>query len=319
VALTLFHGRGGAIGRGGGALERALRGQPPGSIELRLKVTEQGEVITARYSDPEIAMEHLETLTAATIEASSSRHAETLVAAIADGTPIVDELSASAAAAYRALVVDDEGFPGFFGRITPIDEIATLQLGSRPASRTGARGAARTLASLRAIPWVFAWSQARVELPGWFGVGSALEAWERRHGDAGVAALRALAARWPFLGSLLGNAAVALDRSDLALARRAAELASEPGDAARWSAIEAEHERTHRTLKRVLGDAWADRSLSARLRAPYVDTLSAAQLELLRELRRREALDPRDPGVAHLRGLVRLTISGLAAALQGTG
>ncbi|HUQ43037.1 MAG TPA: phosphoenolpyruvate carboxylase [Candidatus Limnocylindria bacterium] len=328
VQLTIFHGRGGAIGRGGGALEEALRGQPPGSIGLRLKVTEQGEVISARYSDPEIAIEHLETLAAATIEASSPRHADALAGAIEEGGPILDELAATAAAAYRALVVDDPEFPAFFGRITPIDEIATLRLGSRPASRAGAPTtrpggqdvpSATTLASLRAIPWVFAWSQSRVELPGWFGVGGALEAWERRHGEAGLDRLRDLAARWPFLASLLGHAALSIDRSDLALARRYAALASEPGDAARWQAIEQEHGRTERMLERVLGDAWMDRSRSARLRAPYVDTLSAAQLGLLAELRRREAQDPEDPEVEHLRGLVRLTISGLAAALQGTG
>jgi phosphoenolpyruvate carboxylase len=322
VALTLFHGRGGAIGRGGGALERALLGQPPGSVELRLKVTEQGEVVAARYADPEIAIEHLETITAATIAASSGAHGGALESAISAGEGVMDELADTAGAAYRALVVDDSGFAGFFARITPIDEIAGLRLGSRPASR--APGADRTdsltLAALRAIPWSFAWSQARVELPGWFGVGAALEAWERAHGEAGVERLRELYRTWPFLGSVIDNASAALARSDIPLARGYASLATEPGDAERWRAIEAEHERTTRLLAHLVGEPrHAAQSPATGLRAPYVDTLSVAQLELLRELRRTETADPNDPDIDRLRSLVRLTISGLAAALQGTG
>ena len=322
VELTLFHGRGGAIGRGGGELEHALRGQPPGSIELRLKVTEQGEVIAARYADPEIAMEHLETVTAATIAASSAAHGAALAAAIADGDAVMEELAAAAGAAYRELVVDDIDFPGFFARMTPIDEIAAFRLGSRPASRaSGARGAgAAPLTSLRAIPWVFAWSQARVELPGWYGVGTALEAWAHRHGDRGRERLQKLYRTWPFLSALLDHAATALARSDLTLARGYASLATEPGDAERWRSIEEEHDRTTEALHRVIGDRSHGRiTESAKLRAPYVDTLSVAQLELLRELRRREREEPDHPDVDHLRRLVRLTISGLAAALQGTG
>ena len=322
VELTLFHGRGGAIGRGGGALERALLGQPPGSIELRLKVTEQGEVVAARYSDPEIALEHLESVTGATIAASSATHGGALQAAISEGEEIVEELATTAGAAYRALVTDDPEFAGFFERMTPIDEISSLRLGSRPASRdAGRREATRpTLASLRAIPWVFAWSQARVELPGWFGVGTALETWEREHGDGGLQRLKALYRTWPFLSALLDHASVALTRSDLAIARGYAALATAPGDADRWAAIESEHARTVGVLGRVIGDDRpGGKGPSGGLRAPYVDTLSVAQLRLLAELRRREAEDPAHPDVDHLRWLVRLTINGLSAALQGTG
>jgi phosphoenolpyruvate carboxylase len=331
VELTLFHGRGGAIGRGGGELERALLGQPPGSIELRLKVTEQGEVVAARYSDPEIALEHLQTVTAATIAGSSPAHGGALHAAIAEGEAIVGELAATAGTAYRALVAEDRGFAGFFGRMTPIDEIASLRLGSRPASRDPSRrettlpGAAAaperaTLAGLRAIPWVFAWSQARVELPGWYGVGTALAAWEREHGEAGIQRLRQLYRSWPFVSALFDHASVALARSDLAIARGYAALADAPGDADRWAAIQAEHARTVDTLARVIGDERpGGKGPSGGLRAPYVDTLSVAQLGLLSELRRRETADPADPAVEHLRWLVRLTINGLAAALQGTG
>lgn len=326
VALTLFHGRGGAIGRGGGALERALLGQPPGSIELRLKVTEQGEVVATRYADAEIAMEHLETVTAATIAASSVGHGGALAAAIEAGEAAMNELAATAGAAYRALIVDDPAFAGFFARMTPIGEISALRLGSRPSSRDpgGDRTGAVALGSLRAIPWVFAWSQARVELPGWFGVGTALETWGLAHGEAGVQRLRDLYRAWPFLGAVLDLASMSLASSDLPLARRYASLATAPGDAERWRVIEEEHARTTDALERLFGDgrlrdATKDATETARLRAPYVDTLSVAQVELLAALRRREAEDPGHLDVDHLRRLVRLTISGLAAALQGTG
>jgi phosphoenolpyruvate carboxylase len=323
VELTLFHGRGGAIGRGGGELERALLGQPPGSIELRLKLTEQGEVVAARYGDPEIAIEYLETLVAATIAASSAVHGAALERAIAEGEVIVGELSALAGVAYRALVTDDPGFAGFFARMTPIDEISALRLGSRPASRARARTGHTDLrlGSLRAIPWVFAWSQARVELPGWYGLGTALERWERAHGKAGIERLRRLHATWPFLGAVLDQAATALGRSDMAMARGYAALATGAGDADRWRTIEEEHGRTTELLGRLLEGQkrLAPGAESTRLRAPYIDTLSVAQLGLLRELRRLEAQDPGDPEIEHLRWLVRLTISGLAAGLQGTG
>jgi phosphoenolpyruvate carboxylase len=323
VELTLFHGRGGAIGRGGGELERALLGQPPGSIELRLKLTEQGEVVAARYGDPEIAIEYLETLVAATIAASSAVHGAALEQAIAEGEVIVGELSALAGEAYRALVTDDPGFAGFFERMTPIDEISALRLGSRPASRARVRTGHTDLrlGSLRAIPWVFAWSQARVELPGWYGLGTALERWEREHGKAGIERLRRLHATWPFLGAVLDHAATALARSDLAMARGYAALATGAGDADRWRTIEEEHDRTTELLGRLVEGQKrsAPGAESTRLRAPYIDTLSVAQLGLLRELRRLEAQDPGDPEIEHLRWLVRLTISGLAAGLQGTG
>ena len=328
IELTLFHGRGGAIGRGGGELERALAGQPPGSIDLRLKVTEQGEVVAARYGDPDIALQHLETITAATIAASAPSHAITLAASIDSGAPVADELSRLAAAAYRSLVHEDPGFAGFFGRMTPIDEIAGLRLGSRPAARARPGDEAPSLDRLRAIPWVFAWSQARVGLPGWYGVGTAIEGWEQAHGEDGRRRLRDLYRSWPFMGAVLDHASMAIARSDLPLARGYASLADQPGDAERWRAIEEEHRRTSAALGRITGEGereGGDRqgpagiAPSAGPRAPYVDTLSVAQLEVLRELRR-AALDGRSPSeVELLRGLIRLTISGLAAALQGTG
>ena len=323
IELTLFHGRGGAIGRGGGQLELAVAAQPPGSVTGRLKLTEQGEVIWTRYGDPEIALHHLETLTAVAIDSLVGPEAE--AEDPANGLAVMDALAAEARRAYRALVYDDPGFAGFFVRMTPIDEITSLQLGSRPARRRAPDQ--RSIDDLRAIPWVFAWSQARVELPAWFGFGSALEAFRRseRRADARLAELYE---GWPFFRSIVDHARLAVARADMALARGYARLATEPGDAERWSAIEAEHERTVAALQRLPpphAAVAADRAeaeairRSAALRAPYIDTLSVVQLELLRTLRAREARDPADPTLPVIRPLIALTISGLSAALQGTG
>ena len=181
VELTLFHGRGGGIGRGGGPASRAILGLAPGALDGRLKLTEQGEVIAGNYADPGIALRHLEGLTAAVLVASTDEHAARLGPPSAPAAPILDELATTSHDAYRSLVVDDPGFVSFFRLVTPIDEIATLRLGSRPAARGRSRGgsedAGPTIADLRAIPWVFAWSQARIDLPGWFGLGSALDAY----------------------------------------------------------------------------------------------------------------------------------------------
>jgi phosphoenolpyruvate carboxylase len=322
IELTLFHGRGGAIGRGGGQLELAVAAQPPGSVDGRLKLTEQGEVIWTRYSDPEIALQHLETLAAAAIDSLVGPEAA------ADDPPaglaVMDVLASEARRAYRALVYDDPGFPGFFVGMTPIEEITALQLGSRPARR--ATAGARSIDDLRAIPWVFAWSQSRVELPAWFGFGSALEAFRGadRRADARLAELYA---GWPFFRSVVDHARLAIARADMSLARGYAGLATEPGDAERWATIEAEFERTARALGRLPAaaagavdgvEAEAARR-SASLRAPYVDTLSVVQLELLRTLRERAARDLNDPTLPVIRPLIALTISGLSAALQGTG
>jgi phosphoenolpyruvate carboxylase len=322
VELTLFHGRGGGIGRGGGPASRAVLGLAPGSLEGRLKLTEQGEIVAEHYADPGIAFRHLASMTAAVITASSRRHAASVASAEASGAPILDELAATSRDAYRALVVDDPGFVGFFRLVTPIDEIATLRLGSRPAARSGgARRDALSIADLRAIPWVFAWSQARIDLPGWFGLGSAFDAWGSRHGEAGERELVRLYRSWPFFASLLDNAELSLARADIGVARQYAALA--PGDdhARRWSAIESEHRRTVAWLARITGrERLLDGDLELRrrivLRDPYVDSLSAMQVMLLGRLRARPADDPeRD----RLLRLVQLTVNGIAGGLQATG
>jgi phosphoenolpyruvate carboxylase len=327
VELTLFHGRGGAIGRGGGPTHRAIRGQAAGSVDARLKVTEQGEVVAARYADPEIARRELELVTGAVLLASTPEHDALLTAAARDGAPVLDELSASARRAYRALVFDDPGFAGFFRAVTPIAEISGLRLGSRPAARgrrptePDERAEAPRIDELRAIPWVFAWSQARIELPGWFGLGTALEAYRRQHGEAELERITRLYRDWPFVASLLDNAELSLARADMGVARRYAALANAPGDAARWRAIEAEHGRTVELLLRVTGrDRLLDGSpvlqRAIALRNPYVDSLSEVQVRLLADLRSRP---PDDPQADRLLRLVQMTVNGVAAGLQSTG
>jgi phosphoenolpyruvate carboxylase len=328
IELTLFHGRGGAIGRGGGPANRAILGLAAGSVGGRLKLTEQGEVIAGNYADPGIALRHLDGLTAATLVASSPSHAAAVASAETAGAPILDELAATSREAYRTLV-DAPGFVEFFRGATPIDEIATLRLGSRPAARGRARSGAaaddvsaaatRSIADLRAIPWVFAWSQSRIELPGWFGLGSALEQHDRRHGAGAIGRLARLYARWPFLASLIDNAELSLARADLGVARQYAALA--PGGEAFWSAIEAEYVRTVGWVARITGrDRLLDHDPELRrrlgLRDPYVDSLSEMQVTLLARLRRTQADDPEH---ARLLRLVQLTVNGIAAGLQRTG
>ncbi len=328
VELTLFHGRGGAIGRGGGPSHRAIRAQAPGSVDGRLKLTEQGEVIAARYANPEIAARELELVTGAVLLASTPDHDESIRSAAAIGGPVIDELAGRARAAYRHLVYDDPGFAAFFRAVTPIAEISRLRLGSRPAARARAQrdaDAADTEAppidDLRAIPWVFSWSQARIELPGWFGLGTALAEYRAAHGDAGLDRLGALYRDWPFLASVLDNAELSLARADMAMGRRYAAFATADGDAARWRAIEAEHGRTVELLLRVTGrDRLLDGSpvlqRAIALRNPYVDSLSGLQVRLLANLRRRPADDPERERILRL---VQLTVNGVAAGLQSTG
>jgi phosphoenolpyruvate carboxylase len=324
VELTLFHGRGGAIGRGGGPANRAIVGGAPGSVDGRLKLTEQGEVIAANYGDPAIARRHLEQLTGAVLIASTPEHDSAAAAAAQAGGALLTELSETARSAYRALVHEDPGFAAFFRSITPIAELSDLRLGSRPAARRRAAAApdeAPPIDALRAIPWTFAWSQSRINLPGWYGLGSALDAFGAAHGEAGIREIARLYRSWPFLASVIDNAEMILAKADMGIGRRYASLA--PGDDAerRWAAIEAEYHRTVTWLLRITG---RDRLLdgapvlqrSIGLRNPYVDALSEVQVRLLRRLR---ALPPDDPARAmHLR-LVQLSVNGVAAGLQNTG
>jgi phosphoenolpyruvate carboxylase len=319
VEVTLFHGRGGAIGRGGGPMSRAIAAQAPGSLRGRLRLTEQGEVIADRYSNGVIALRHLEQLVNAVLLASTDAHEARSRAAGSRGADVLDELADASRRAYRALVWDDPVFETYFRAATPIDELSGMAMGSRPSARR--LGPSWTLASLRAIPWVFAWSQSRANLPGWYGLGTALRAYEQAHGAAGVERLRSLYREWPFFSSVLDNAEMSLAKADLQVARRYAGLAPTVESRRVWRRIRGEFLRTEAAILRVNGrerllDAAPVLQRSIALRNPYVDSLSELQVRLLARLR---AMAPDDPDRERVRRLVQLTVSGVAAGVQNTG
>jgi phosphoenolpyruvate carboxylase len=318
VRLTLFHGRGGALGRGGGPAGRAVLAQAPGSVGGSFKVTEQGEVIFARYGQMAIAKRHLEQVGSAVLLASSARIAERTAAAAAGYRGIADRIDQAACAAFRRLI-EAEGFAEWFARISPLWEIGGLRIGSRPAKRGLAPTAAPVaidLDDLRAIPWVFAWSQTRMNLPGWFGLGSGLAA-IAASGD-GVAVLRRAYREWPLFGVLLDNAAMSLAKTDRMIAARYLALGGRDDLTA---LVLAEYDLTRRLVLAVTGHdrLLADRPVLSRavaLRDPYVDALSYLQLRALAALR-----DPATPADERerLERLLLLTVNGVAAGLQNTG
>jgi phosphoenolpyruvate carboxylase len=304
VRLRLFHGRGGTIGRGGGPSYDAVLAQPPGSVDGALRLTEQGEVIASKYADPESGRRNLETLAAATLEASlvggTKRNKQYEI--------VAEALSARAFEAYRALV-RSPGFVEYFRASTPIAEIADLNIGSRPASRR----ATERIEDLRAIPWVFSWSQCRLMLPGWYGFGSAVEQW-----GGALAELQAMYQEWPFFRSVLSNLDMVLAKTDLAIASRYAELVSDQKlrDEV-FGQLSAEWRRTRKWLTAITGNAelLADNptlARSIRNRFPYLDPLNHVQVELLRRYRSGE----RDE---RLLRMIHLTINGLAAGLRNSG
>jgi phosphoenolpyruvate carboxylase len=311
VRLRLFHGRGGTVGRGGGPSYDAILAQPAGSVDGALRLTEQGEVIASKYADPESGHRNLETLAAATLEASLGRrpphpNRERHVA-------IMEELAAEALRAYRALVRETPGFVEYFRASTPLDEIAALNIGSRPA----ARRKSERLEDLRAIPWVFSWSQCRLMLPGWYGFGAAVEAW--LGGKRGtLEELREMQRAWPFWQTVLSNMDMVLAKTDLAIASRYAELVPDAGRRAEiFGMISAEWQRTRRWLREITGQAelLADNATLARSirnRFPYLDPLNHLQVELLRRYRAGET-DERT------RRAIHLTINGVSAGLRNSG
>jgi phosphoenolpyruvate carboxylase len=312
VKLRLFHGRGGTVGRGGGPAYEAILAQPAGSVTGGLRITEQGEIIASKYSDPELGRRNLEAIVAATMEASLA-DAENIGARAPAFHAALDELSVIAHRAYRALVYETPGFVQYFRGATPIAEIAELNIGSRPASRTGGS----RIEDLRAIPWVFSWGQCRLMLPGWYGFGSAVEGWlaDPAH-DAAL--LREMHDTWPFFRSVLSNMAMVLAKSDLAVASRYAELV--PDAALReaiFARIAAEHARSVRAFCAITGQGellYDNPSLarSIRNRFPYLDPLNHVQVELLRRYRAGQT-DERTKRAIHL------TINGLAAGLRNSG
>jgi phosphoenolpyruvate carboxylase len=308
LRLQLFHGRGGAVGRGGGSSFEAILAQPRGTVNGRIRITEQGEVVANKYADPELARQSLETLTAGVVLASLRKEAATSEVAAPHGKSM-DALSQKAMEAYRALVFDTPGFVDYFYAASPISEIADLNIGSRPTSRQSTR----SIQGLRAIPWVFSWSQSRAMLPGWYGFGSAVA-------NAGVSieALKELHQTWPFFSSALANMEMVLAKADMAIASRYAGLVEDRALADKvFGEIRAEWDRTNEALLAITGQGSLlekDPDLAAviRSRLPYIDPLNHLQIELIR--RRRRGDD--DEAV---RDGIHLTINGIAAGLRNTG
>jgi phosphoenolpyruvate carboxylase len=310
VDLLLFHGRGGALGRGGGPANRAVRGQAPGSVAGRFKVTDQGEVIFARYGNPAIGHRHLEQVTSAVLLASTPSAEAALLEAERRFAEPAERMAAASERAYRELV-SQPGFAEYFAKVTPIEEISRLAIGSRPARRQGG-GRAADLGSLRAIPWVFAWAQTRCNLPGWYGLGAGLAAVADEPG--GLDLLRAMHADWPLFASLVENAEMSLAKADPMIAELYLDLGGRPELTAM---IADEYRRTRSLLLAVTGGArLLDRRPVLRravdLRNPYVDALSFIQVRALAELRA-------GADAARLADLVLLTVNGVAAGLQNTG
>jgi phosphoenolpyruvate carboxylase len=311
ITLTLFHGRGGSIGRGGGPANAAIRAQPPESVRGRLKLTEQGEVIAARYRDPDLAHRHLEQVLHAT-----------LLTTLPDRDPvtsprldeILDRCAQLARDAYRELVHDTPELVAYLHEATPLDAIAELNLASRPARRASGAG----IGDLRAIPWVFGWTQCRIHLPAWYGVGAAFDAWARDD-EARWDELAEHHATSPLLQVTLANVAMALAKADLDIAADYATLAAEPVRAAVLPRIVAEHDRTVAALRRITGRGplEGDAALAEvlRLRDPYLDPLHAVQVRLLGRLRD----EPGGTAAEDVRDAVLIATNGIAAGLRNTG
>ncbi len=312
VRIRLFHGRGGSVGRGGGPSYDAILAQPGGAVQGQIRITEQGEIISSKYSNPDVGRRNLETLVSATLEATL----------LQDESPAPDpsfleameELSQSAYAAYRGLVYDTEGFERYFWASTVITEIASLNIGSRPASRKKTT----SIADLRAIPWVFSWSQCRLMLPGWFGFGSAVKAYVEAHPADGLAALKAMYRRWPFFRTQLSNMDMVLSKSSLAIASRYARLV---GDVALREKIFARISREWRNSVDALNAIMEQTRLlesnpllerSIHNRFPYLDPLNHVQVELLKLHRGRSSSEKVLTGI-------QLTINGISAGLRNSG
>ncbi|NKR61240.1 phosphoenolpyruvate carboxylase [Rhodococcus hoagii] len=312
IRLRLFHGRGGTVGRGGGPSYDAILAQPPGAVEGSLRITEQGEIIAAKYAEPRLARRNLEALVSATLE-STLLDVEGLGDDAAPAYAVLDELAELARVAYADLVHDTPGFVEYFEASTPVAEIGALNIGSRPASRKQTQ----SISDLRAIPWVLSWSQSRVMLPGWYGTGTAFEKWVGD--DAGrLATLTDLYERWPFFRTVLSNMAQVLSKSDMGLAARYSELV--PDAELReevFGKISAEHARTLAMYRAVTGHdnlLWDNPALdrSVHNRFPYLEPLNHLQVELLRRYRAGDDSD-------NVRRGIQLTMNGLATALRNSG
>jgi phosphoenolpyruvate carboxylase len=316
VALMLFHGRGGTIARGGGPANRAILAQPPGSVNGRIRITEQGEVIDDRYGHPAIARRHLEQVVHAALLASAPAHHKALPEPQADWRAAMDELAQLSYQAYRHLIYDTPELLVYWEQATPIHEISQMQIGSRPSKRSGVL----SLDNLRAIPWVFSWMQSRCGLPGWYGVGQALAAYatslER------LELLRTMYAEWPFFQGVIDNAQVSLAQADMGIARLYSYLVEDEQVREKiWDEIESAFHQTVQMILRVTAqkeilDNDPILQTSVRRRNPYVDPLNIIQINLLRRLRLAE---PDSDAARVILRTIFLTISGVASGLKNTG
>ena len=312
IRLRLFHGRGGSVGRGGGPSYDAIIAQPGGAVNGQIRITEQGEIISSKYSNAEVGRNNLEILAAATLEASLLHPRQP--APKREYLTAMDRLSELAFKAYRGLVYETDGFVDYFWASTVINEIATLNIGSRPASRKKTRA----IEDLRAIPWVFSWAQCRLMLPGWYGFGSAVETWIAENPEQGMPFLRELYQEWPFFRMLLSNMDMVLAKSSIAIASRYAELV--PDETLREKIFGRIRREWHLAIETLLDIMGQERLLqgnpllerSVRNRFPYLDPLNHVQVELLKEHR------AQNPDEQVLRG-IQLTINGISAGLRNTG
>ncbi|MGE0557382.1 MAG: phosphoenolpyruvate carboxylase [Burkholderiales bacterium] len=313
VKLRLFHGRGGTVGRGGGPSYQAILAQPPGSVNGQIRITEQGEVIASKYADPVIGRRNLETLVAATLEASLLDRDDQEDEA-ASFYSVLEQLSRDAFQAYRGLAYETPGFDRFFREATPIAELAELQIGSRPTSRKNTFN----INDIRAIPWVFSWSLSRIMLPGWYGFGTAVQKLIERDGDSALDQLRHMHRRWPFLQVLLSNMDMVLAKCDFGIASRYVELVNDAGLRERvFGRIQSEWDLTTRHLLAITGhrellENNPTLARSLRNRSPYIDPLNHLQVTLLKRLRAGENDEV-------VKRAILLTINGIAAGLRNSG
>ena len=312
ITLRLFHGRGGSVGRGGGPSYQAILAQPQGAVQGQIRITEQGEVIASKYANPELGRRNLEILAAATLEATLLSHEHD--APRPEYLAAMEELSATAFAAYRRMVYETPGFEEYFWESTVIAEIAALNIGSRPASRKKST----SIEDLRAIPWVFSWAQCRLMLPGWFGFGAAVSAWRARHDQEGMALLAEMHRDWGFFRALLSNMDMVLGKSDIAIAERYSLLVRDEAlREAIFPRLKAEWQASIAALLAITGetellDLNPLLKRSIRNRFPYLDPLNHIQIELLRRHRAGETDDRVQRGI-------HLTINGVAAGLRNSG
>jgi phosphoenolpyruvate carboxylase len=317
IELRLFHGRGGTIGRGGGPTHEAILAQPPGTVAARIKTTEQGEVISGKYSLPDIALRSLELTTGAVIAASVQDHTPVDSTRLTRWKEIMEALSEDAFQAYRSFVRETPDFYEYFVSATPVEELQYMRIGSRPAKR---KQGSKSLDDLRAIPWVFGWMQSRHLLPGWLAVGTALENFINQKPRTHLQTLREMYEGWPFFRTTISNIEMALAKTDFQIARQYAETLVEPEIGQRiFALLEAEYERSCRTVIRVTGEQRLlenqpvlQRSIAVR--NPYVDPMSYLQVELLARLRAHSTDEQKQ-----LLYAILLTINGIAAGMRNTG